>query len=48
MEGDLVYYMTAQIRNKNRLTPAFDSQYSIFPAFHYSMCYLPAKTTSLR
>jgi hypothetical protein len=34
--------------NKIRAASAFDSQYSIFPPFHYSMGYLTATTTPLK
>jgi hypothetical protein len=46
-EGDLFLNGWHGSENKIRQSSAFDSQYSIFPPFHYSMGYLTATTTPL-
>jgi hypothetical protein len=40
-------YWWRRVENKNRLSSAFDSQYSIFPSFHFPLGYLMAKTILL-
>jgi hypothetical protein len=46
-ELDLILYGWHGAENKIRLSSAFDLQYSIFTAFHYSMGSLAANTTPL-